>query len=45
MTGRWHVEESNRSISIALHKTQVQVDQKPQHKFSYTEANRRESGK
>jgi hypothetical protein len=31
-------------ISIALHKTQVQVDQRPQHKTRYTKSDRRESG-
>ena len=31
--------------SISLHKTQVQVDQRPQHKSSYSEPDRRESGK
>ena len=28
-----------------MHKTQVQMDQRPQHKASYTEPYRRESGK
>ena len=32
-------------MSIALHKAQVQVDQRPQYKSSYTEPDRRESGK
>jgi hypothetical protein len=30
---------------VTLHKTQVQMDQGPQHKTRYTESNRRESGK
>ena len=36
-----HVEEST---FITLHKTQVQVDQWPQHKIGYIKSNRRESG-
>jgi hypothetical protein len=39
-----HGEEC-KYIYITLHKTQVQVDQRPQHKIGYTEPNRRESGK
>ena len=35
---------ANRSILIILHKTQVQVDQRPQHKTGYSKTNRRESG-
>ena len=37
-------KNANRSIFIILHKTQVQVDQRPQHKTRYTEPDRRESG-
>ena len=45
ITGCQYIEDTNKSISITLHKTQVQVDQRTQHKSSYTEAIRRESGK
>lgn len=34
----------NRSILITLHKTQVSVEQRPQHKTVCTEPDRRESG-
>lgn len=34
----------NRSISFTIHKTQVQVDQKPHQKTTYTEPDRRERG-
>ena len=34
-------ENLNWSIFITLHKVQVQVDQRPQHKTRYTESNRR----
>jgi hypothetical protein len=44
LTGCLPVEDANRSISITLHKTQVQVDQRPQHKTGYTKSDRRESG-
>ena len=37
--------EENRAISIIMHKTQVQMNQRPQHKTNYTESHRRESGK
>jgi hypothetical protein len=36
-------KNADRSICIALHKAQVQVDQRPQHKTKYTESDRRES--
>ncbi|KAL6093115.1 hypothetical protein STEG23_026380 [Scotinomys teguina] len=36
---------ANRSISITMHKTQVHVDQRPQHTASYTEHDRRKSRK
>jgi hypothetical protein len=32
LTRCMHVEVANSSIFITLHKTQVQMDQKPQHK-------------
>ena len=35
-------KNTNRSILITLHKTQVQVNQRPQHKTIYIEADRRE---
>ena len=35
---------ANRSLSITLHKTQVQVDQEPQHKTRHSKSNREESG-
>ena len=31
--------------NITMHKTQIQMDQRPQHKASHTEPHRRESGK
>jgi hypothetical protein len=37
-------KKGDESISITLHKTQVQVDYRPQHKTRYTEPNRKESG-
>ena len=43
MAALW--KNANKSISIALHKIQVQVDQRPQHKSSYTKTDRRETGK
>ena len=36
---------ANQSVSITLHKTQVQVNQTPQHKARCTEPDRRESWK
>ena len=45
ITGYQHVEIENRPISISTHKTQIQVDQRPQHKTSHSEPYRRESGK
>jgi hypothetical protein len=38
-------KNENRYIFVTLHKTQVQVDQGPQHKTRHTKSNRRESGK
>ena len=38
-------KNENRPISITMHKAQVQMDQRPQHKASHTEPYRRESGK
>jgi hypothetical protein len=35
-------KNTNRSILTPLHKTQVQMDQRPQHKARYTEPDRRE---
>ena len=35
----------NRSIYITMHKTRVQMDQRPQNKTNHTEPHRRESGK
>jgi hypothetical protein len=35
-------KSANRSISIILHKTQVSVDQRPQHKTGYTNPDRRD---
>ena len=41
----WHVEKNaNRSLTIALQKAQVRMDQRPQHKSRYTDPDRRESG-
>lgn len=37
--GKW--KNPNRSVSIALHKTQVQVNQRPQQKTRYTEPGRK----
>ena len=37
-------KNANRYIIITLHKTQVQVDHRPQHKTRYTKSNRKESG-
>lgn len=36
-------KNENRSILIILHKTQVQVNQRLQHKIKYNELDRRES--
>ena len=44
ITGCKLVENANIVLSIAMHKAQVLLDQRPQHKPSYTEADRRESG-
>ena len=38
-------KNANRSLSITLHKTQVQMDQRPQHTTRYTESHRRDSRK
>ena len=38
-------KNANRFISISMHKSQVQMDQKPLHKFNHTEPHRKESGK
>ena len=38
-------KNGNRYIFTPMQKTQVQVDQRPQHKSSYTEPDRREGGK
>lgn len=38
-------KNENRSLFATLHKTQLQVNQRPQHKTRYTEFNRREIGK
>lgn len=38
------VEESNRPIFTTIHKTQLQVDQRPQHKTKYNKFYARESG-
>ena len=35
-------KNTNRSISITLNKTRVQLDQLPQHKIIYTEPNQSE---
>lgn len=44
-TGWLYVEENpSRSIIITLHKSQRQMDQRPQHKIRYTEPDRREIG-
>ena len=44
--GSQHDDNANISISIVLHKTQVQIDQRPQHIISsHAEPNRRESHK
>jgi hypothetical protein len=37
-------KNASRSVYTILHKTQVQVDQKPQHKTGYTTSNKIESG-
>ena len=37
-------ENSNRSITITLHKNQVQVDHRPQHQTKHTKSNRRKIG-
>lgn len=34
---------ANRPILIALHKTQFKVDQRPEHKSSFIEPDRKES--
>ena len=44
LIGYLHVEEY-KYISITLHKTQVQQDQRPHHKSGHTKSNRREIGK
>jgi hypothetical protein len=41
LTGGQHVEESKSNNT--LHKTQVQVDQRPQHKTRCAESDRREN--
>ena len=43
--GSQYVENENRPLFVTLYKTQVYVDQGPQHKTRYTEFYRRESGK
>ena len=46
LTGNLYIgNNENRSVFVTFHKTQVQADQGPQHKTSYTESNRREIGK
>ena len=37
-------KKENKFISITLHKTQVQVDQRSQHKTRYTKSNRKKEG-
>lgn len=39
------LKNTKRSILINLSKTQVQVDQTPQHKTRYNELDKRETGK
>jgi hypothetical protein len=43
LTGCCTNKNANRSIFITMHKTQVQVDQNPQHKTRHTEPDRRKS--
>jgi hypothetical protein len=45
LTGCLHVENNaNRYTSITLHKTPIQVDQRPHHKTRCTKSNSQESG-
>jgi hypothetical protein len=43
LTGCLPVKNANGSIVITLHKTQVQVDQRPEHKTGYTKSDRSQS--
>ena len=45
ITEGWHVENADKSLFVAIYKTLVQVDERPQHRFRYTEPDRRESWK
>jgi hypothetical protein len=38
-------KNASRNISINLHKTEFEVDQRPQHKTGYIKSNRREMPK
>ena len=42
ITGYQH-KNKNRSVSITMNRTQVQMDQRPQHKANHTEPHRGES--
>ena len=44
LTGYLSIDEWTRSVFITLHKTQVQVSQRPQRKIRYIEPGRRENG-
>ena len=44
-TGLTGCQNANQFIFIILYKTQIQVDQRSQHKSRYTEHDRKESGK
>ena len=44
LTGYLYAEECNSSIFITLHKTQVQMDQRPRHKTRHTKSYRIKSG-
>ena len=37
-------KKASRSISITLHKTQIQLEKRPQHSTRYTEPDRQERG-
>jgi hypothetical protein len=44
LTGCLHMKNANTPIYISLNKTQVQVDQSPQHKTGHSKSSKKESG-
>lgn len=39
----WHIENAIGPMPITLHKTHIQVEQRPQNKTRYTEVDRRDT--